>query len=202
MSSLRDPVVQRLLGGLLAALVLGTIAGRLLALRARTEAGRATVANMNERIKAWWVMSAVFGIALLTGRVGSVVLFALLSFLALREFITLIESGRADHRALLVAFFLATPAQYVLVATEWYGLFAIFIPVYLFLLIPTVLAVIGDTHDFLRRTATIQWGLMICVYAISHAPALLLLDIPGYGGREALLLFYLVAVVQLSDVLQ
>jgi len=202
MSSLRDPVVQRLLGGLLAALVLGTVTGRLLALRARTEAARATVANMNARIKAWWVMSVVFSIALLTGRVGSVVLFALLSFLALREFITLIDSSRADHRALLVAFFLATPAQYVLVVTEWYGLFAIFIPVYVFLLIPAVLAVIGETRDFLGRTATIQWGLMICVYAISYAPALLLLDIPGYGGREALLLLYLVAVVQLSDVLQ
>lgn len=75
-----------------------------------------------------------------------------------REFITLIDSSRADHRAQLVAFFLATPAPYVLVATEWYGLFAIFIPVYVFLLIPAVLAVIGETHDFLRRTATIQWG--------------------------------------------
>lgn len=202
MSSLGDPVVQRLLGGLLAALVLSTVAGRLLALRARTEAGRATVANINERIKAWWVMSAVFSIALLTGRTGAVILFALLSFLALREFITLIDSSRADHRALLVAFFLATPAQYVLVATGWYGLFAILIPVYVFLLIPAVLALIGETGDFLGRTATIQWGLMICVYAISHAPALLLLDIPGYRGREALLLFYLVAVVQLSDVLQ
>lgn len=188
MTSLNDPVVQRLLGRLLATLVLGTVTGRLLALRTRTEAGRTTVANMNERITAWWVMSVVFSIALLTGRLGSVVLFALLSFLALREFITLIDSSRADHRALLVAFFLATPAQYVLVATERYGLFAIFIPVYVFLLIPAVLAVIGETHDFLRRTATIQWGLMICVYAISHAPALLL--------------FYLVAVVQLSDVLQ
>lgn len=202
MSNLSDPVIQQLLGGVFGALALATVVGRLLAHRARSEPARATVQNMNQRIAAWWVMCAVFGVALLTGGIGSVVLFAALSFLALREFITLIESSRADHRALLIAFFVATPAQYALVAMHWYGLFSILIPVYVFLLIPAVLAVIGDTRDFLRRTATIQWGLTICVYAISHAPALLALDIPGYEDREALLLFYLVLVVQLSDVLQ
>jgi len=202
MSALSDPVYQQLLGGVLGALVLGTVVGQLLKRRARSDSARATVDNMNQRIGAWWVMCAVFGLALLTGGLGSIALFALLSLLALRELITLIESSRADHRALVIAFFIVTPAQYVLVATQWYGLFAILIPVYVFLLIPAVLAIIGDTNDFLRRTAMIQWALMICVYAVSHAPALLLLDIPGYSGREALLLFFLALVVQLSDVLQ
>lgn len=202
MSNLSDPVFQQLLGGVFAALALGTIAGQILKRRARTDGARETIANMNQRIMAWWVMCAVFGVAVLTGGVGSIVLFALLSFLALREFITLVNSGRADHRALLIAFFIALPAQYVLVGIGWYGLFSILIPVYAFLLIPGVLAIIGETENFLQRTATIQWGLATCVYAISHAPALLFLDIPGYDGREALLLFFLVVVVQLSDVLQ
>jgi len=201
-SALSDPVYQQLLGGVFGALAFGTVVGQLLKRRARSDSARATVANMNQRIGAWWVMCAVFGVALLTGGLGSIALFALLSLLALRELITLIESSRADHRALVIAFFIVTPAQYVLVATQWYGLFAILIPVYVFLLIPAVLAIIGDTNDFLRRTAMIQWALMICVYAVSHAPALLLLDIPGYSGREALLLFFLALVVQLSDVLQ
>ena len=202
MSNLSDPVLQQLLGGIFAALALATLAGQVLKRRAGTLAARETVANMNQRIKAWWVMCVVFGVAVVTGGIGSIVLFGLLSFLALREFITLVDSDRADHRALLIAFFLALPAQYVLVAIGWYGLFSILIPVYAFLLIPGVLAVVGETENFLQRTATIQWGLAICVYAISHAPALLFLDIQGYGGREALLLFYLVLVVQLSDVLQ
>ena len=202
MSNLRDPVFQQLLGGIFAALTLGTVAGQVLKRRARTATARETVANMNQRIMAWWVMCTVFGLAVLTGGIGSIVLFALLSFLALREFITLVDSSRADHRALLIAFFVALPAQYVLVGVGWYGLFSILIPVYAFLLIPGVLAIIGDTENFLQRTATIQWGLAVCVYAISHAPALLLLDVAGYEGREALLLFYLVLVVQLSDVLQ
>lgn len=202
MSNLGDPVFQQLLGATFAALALGTIVGQILKRRARSEAARETVANMNQRIMAWWVMCVVFGVAVLTGGIGSIVLFALLSFLALREFITLVDSGRGDHRALLIAFFIALPAQYVLVGIGWYGLFSILIPVYAFLLIPGVLAIIGETENFLQRTATIQWGLAICVYAISHAPALLFLDIPGYDGREALLLFFLVLVVQLSDVLQ
>lgn len=202
MTNLRDPIIQQLLGGVFGALVLATIVGQMLGRAASSDGARATVANMNQRIAAWWVMCAVFSLALLTGGIGSIVLFALLSFLALREFITLVDSTRADHRALVIAFFVATPVQYVLVGVNWYGLFSIFIPVYVFLLIPAILAVIGDTRDFLRRTATIQWALTICVYAISHAPALLLLEIPGYENREALLLFYLVLVVQLSDVLQ
>lgn len=202
MAILSDPVFQQLLGGTFAALALATLVGQILKRRARTPTAQGTVANMNQRIKAWWVMCAVFGVAVVTGGIGSIVLFALLSFLALREFITLVDSGRADHRALLIAFFVALPAQYLLVGIGWYGLFSILIPVYAFLLIPAVLAIIGETQDFLQRTATIQWGLAICVYAISHAPALLLLKIPGYRGRDALLLFFLVIVVQISDVLQ
>jgi phosphatidate cytidylyltransferase len=201
--ALQDPVVQRLLGGVFAVLLTATVVGRLLAVRARSEAGRATVANMNERINAWWVMCAVFSLAMLVGSTGSVVLFGFVSFLALREFLTGIPSTRADHRALLIAFFLATPLQYYFVGIGWYGMFTIFIPVYIFLLTPAVLVLMGETRDFLRRAASIQWALMICVYAISHAPALLVLDTePGYLDRRPLLLFWLVAVVQLSDVLQ
>ncbi len=122
MSNLSDPVFQQLLGGVFAALALGTIAGQILKRRARTDGARETIANMNQRIMAWWVMCAVFGVAVLTGGVGSIVLFALLSFLALREFITLVDSTRADHRALVIAFFVATPVQYVLVGVNWYGL--------------------------------------------------------------------------------
>ncbi len=94
------------------------------------------------------------------------------------------------------------PIQYLLVYSAWYGLFAIFIPVYAFLFVPVRSALAGDTQDFLARTAKIQWGLMIAVYCVSHAPALLMLQIPGYDGEGAKLLLYLVIVVQLSDVLQ
>jgi phosphatidate cytidylyltransferase len=104
--------------------------------------------------------------------------------------------------ALAVTFFFFLPAQYYLIWIEWYGLYSIFIPVYAFLLLPIVAALRGDTRDFMPRVAEVQWALMICVFCVSHVPALLTLDIPGYEGRQLLLIAFLVLVVQASDVLQ
>lgn len=202
MTLIWDRDILMLLGGVVVLLMLGSLAGRILDRRVTEESGRAVVSNLNARVRAWWVMVAVFVAALATGGIGSVVLFGLLSFVALRELITLTPTRRADHRTLFWAFFVFVPVQYGLVYSEWYGLFAIFIPVYAFLFVPVRSALAGDTEDFLARTAKIQWGLMLAVYCVSHAPALLMLQIPGYAGEGAKLLLYLVIVVQLSDVLQ
>ena len=197
-----DRELALLFSGVVGLLILASLAGWLLARRARTEAGRATVANMNARVRSWWVMVAIFAGSMATGPIGAVVLFGLLSFFALREFITLTPTRRADHRAIFYSFFVFLPLQYYLVATRWYGLFAILIPVYAFLYIPTRCALSGDTERFLERVAKIQWGLMVCVYCVSHAPALLMLEIPGFSGQNGKLLLFLVLVVQMSDVLQ
>ena len=189
-----------LFGGVFAILIFASTVGWLLQLRAAP--GHAGIANLNARIKAWWVIVGLIGFAFLFGRVGVIVLFGLVSFFALREFITLTPTRRGDHVALAVSFFLVLPEQYVLVAMGWYGMFSIFIPVYVFLLLPIIAALSSETTHFLERGAKIQWGLMICVYCISHVPALLMLDIPGYEGRNALLICFLILVVQMSDVLQ
>jgi phosphatidate cytidylyltransferase len=183
-------------------LVVATVIGWIL--RRRFGGGGATgvIDNLNARIRAWWVMVLVIGAALLAGRTAVIVLFGLASFFALREAITLTPTRRGDHSALGVAFFVVLPAQYVLVGIEWYGLFSILIPVYAFLFLPILAALSGDTKNFLARTAETQWGLMIGVYCISHVPALLTLSIPGYEGRNVLLMVFLILVVQSSDVLQ
>jgi len=191
-----------LFGGVAVTLVLATAVGQALRLSVDGPGTRATIANINARIGAWWLMSAAFLVATLTGGVGSVVLFALVSVLALREFVTLSPTSRADHRALAWAFFVVIPVQYVLVGVEWYGLFSIMIPVYVFLLLATRMVLAGETEGFLERAATVQWGLMACVYCVSYAPALLLLDIDGYDAGSGKLLLFLVVVVQASDVLQ
>jgi phosphatidate cytidylyltransferase len=184
--------------GLGLVLVAASIVGYILHRRAEG----AAVNNLNARIRAWWVMIAISGAVLVAGNGAIVALFGLLSFLTLREFMTQTPVRRADHTALAASFFLALPAQYVLVGVEWYGLFAIFIPVYAFLTLPILSAVFADAQKFLQRTAETQWGLMICVYCLSHVPALLTLHIPGYQGRGALLVVFLVLIVQASDVLQ
>lgn len=197
-----DKETGYLVGGVVALLIIGTLAGQLLRRTATSEKSIETIRNLNERIKAWWIMVAVFGLAMLTGGIGSVVLFGLTSFLALREFITLTPTKRGDHRTLFWVFFIITPLQYYLVAIHWYGLFSIFIPVYAFLFVPLRSAIAGDCERFFERTAKIQWGLMICVYCVSYAPAIFLLNIPGYEGQNGKLLFFFVLVVQISDVLQ
>jgi phosphatidate cytidylyltransferase len=131
-----------------------------------------------------------------------VILFAVLSFAALREFVTLTTKRAADHWAIATAFFVILPAQYWLIWEDWYGLYSIFIPVYAFLLLPVIAVLQGDTRNVFVRMSELQWALMICVYCASHVPAMLYLQIPGYEGRNVLLIAFLIVVVQLSDVLQ
>ena len=194
--------ILTLFAGVVCLLVTATIIGRLLAHLRRADTPNPVVENLNARINAWWAMVALLGLAFLFGKAGVIVLFVLLSFAALREFYTLTYTRRGDHWALLSGFFVVLPLQYTLISEEWYGLYSIFIPVYAFLLMPIVSAIRGDPQRFLERIAEVQWGLMICVFCLSHVPALLTLNIPGYEGRHLLLIAFLVVVVQMSDVLQ
>jgi phosphatidate cytidylyltransferase len=150
------------------------------------------------------VITAVFLTTVAIGPLGSVILFALMSFLALREYLALSPTLRADHRVLLWLVFVVLPLNYVLVASRWYGLFAIFIPVYGFIWLQIRAALSGATEEFLDRTARIQWGMMVAIYFLSYVPALLMLDIPAYSaeGRNFALVMFLVLVAQASDVLQ
>lgn len=188
--------------GIVVVLTAATAVGQTLRARVATAARTAVIANLNARILSWWVMCAVVVGSLLLGPIGAILLFAGLSAGALREFFALAPTRRGDHRVLLFVFFVSIPLQYGLVAARWYGLFAILIPVYGVLCVSAAAALAGDTVRFLERIARIQWGLMACVYSVSHAPALLMLDIPGYAGQNAKLLLYLILVVESSDVLQ
>jgi phosphatidate cytidylyltransferase len=190
-----------LFAGLAAVLVVATLVGQFLKWRGGQEASP-VVENLNQRIFAWWVIVVLIGVAFLFGKTGVILLFAFTSFAALREFLTLTYTRRSDHWALVAAFFVGIPVQYYLVWIEWYGLYSIFLPVYGFLMLPVFSALRGDTTHFLARIAAIQWGLMICVFCVSHIPALLTLDIPGFAGKQLLLVAFLVIVVQGSDVLQ
>ncbi|MGZ0706851.1 phosphatidate cytidylyltransferase [Coraliomargarita sp. W4R53] len=197
-----DPELGAIIGGVVLLLFIASTIGYVLAQRAQGEKSKAVIDNLNARIRAWWLMVLFFGVAVLSGGTGSIILFTIISFLALREFITLTPTSRGDHRALFWAFFIITPVHYFLIWINWYGLFSILIPVYAALVMPIRNATTGDTKDFLARTAKVQWALMVCVYFVSYAPALLTLKIPGYEGQNAKLLLFLVIVVQMSDVLQ
>ena len=153
-------------------------------------------------LRAVWIGTVLFWVSWALGAAVSTLLFALVSFLVLREFITLTHTRRADHRALIAVFFVVLPLQYVLVGTRAFNLFAVFIPVYAFAVLPILAALGNDATRFLERTAKIQWGTMVCVYGMSHAPALLLLSFPRYEDRGAFLVLYLVLVVAVGQIAQ
>jgi phosphatidate cytidylyltransferase len=153
-------------------------------------------------LRAVWIGGVLFWLAWMSGPVGATLGFGIFSFLALREFITLVHTRRGDHRSLILAFFLALPLQYILVGLRAFDLFAVFVPVYVFLAIPVASALAGDPERFLERNAKIQWGIMVCVFGLSHAPALLLLRLPGFGDRGAFLLFFLVMVCAVAQIAQ
>jgi phosphatidate cytidylyltransferase len=172
-------------------------------LRSRVPAGQqsAMVEAYSTRLTSWWAMVILFSLALLGGITGVVILFAFASFAALREFYTLSAKAKADHLALALAFFVVLPVQFALI---WLGrddIFTVFIPVYAFLMLPMVSVLRGDPSRFLIRVSETQWGLMICVYCVSHVPALITLDFSGYEERSVLLIAFLVMVVQIGDLL-
>lgn len=190
-----------LVSGIAGLLMVASVIGWVLKYRAGASQ-HPVIDNLNSRINAWWVMSLVIGFSFLFGQTGVVILFFCVSFYALREFLTLTPTRRTDYPVLAAAFYVVLPIQYILVGLDWYGLFTIFIPVYVFLLLPILASLGGDTTHFLERSAKVQWGLMIAVYCISSVPALLTINIVGGENRGLLLITWLILVVQLSDVLQ
>ncbi|MGY8903766.1 MAG: phosphatidate cytidylyltransferase [Burkholderiales bacterium] len=166
------------------------------------EAQRLALHDLQGLLRTSWLMAGVFWLGWASGEGVATLLFAVLAFFALREFITLSPTRRGDHRSLVLAFFVVLPVQFALVYTERFDLFTVFIPVYAFLALPVVSALAGDPQRFLERNAKLQWGIMVCVYGMSHVPALLLLDFPRYENKNAFLVFFLVFVVQACMVVQ
>lgn len=184
-----------------AVLILASAIGQWL--KRKNGAGNPTVANLNARIYTWWLMVLVLLAAFWFGKTGTLILFFLISFAALREFMTLVYRRRSDYYSMAACFYLLLPVQYYFVWDEWYGMFAIFIPVYGFLMLPIIASLSGQTADFLERAAKTQWMAMICIFCISHVPALLFLNLDGFPQKDnILLLIFLIGVVQASDVLQ
>ncbi|MBR6876802.1 MAG: phosphatidate cytidylyltransferase [Neisseriaceae bacterium] len=157
--------------------------------------------EINNTLDSWWVLLIVLLLSFFLGHFGTILLFAFISFLTLREFMTLVYSRRGDHNAIAACFYVLLPVQYFLVLMNWYGVFSVLIPVYAFLLLPIISAISGDTHNFFNRNAKIQWGAMVTIFCISHVPALMFLKIKGFDDN-ILLLIFMIGVVQASELLQ
>ena len=194
--------IWQLFGGLIITLIIASSIGYGLKFKVGFSTPHAVIDNLNARINAWWVMILIIFAAAALGFYGVIGLFFVISFMALREFLSLLYIRRGDHLALAACFYVILPIQYILVAIDWFSMFTIFIPVYGFLFLPILSALLGDTAHFLDRSTKVQWALMISVFCISHIPAILTLDIEGFEDKKLLLMIFLILVVQSSDVLQ
>jgi phosphatidate cytidylyltransferase len=187
------PAVRAVMAGIVGVLLVASAVAWWLRRRGPAE----RYAELVQRVQSWWVMVAVFGIAIAVDQRLSVAFFAFISFLALKEYLSLIPTRRADRRVLFWCY-LSIPFQYYWVWQRWYGMFIVFIPVWVLLLVSARMVLIGETKDFLRAVGTLQWGLMLMVFSISHQAYLLVL--PPSGG--AALVLFLVVLTQLNDVAQ
>ena len=194
--------IWQLFGGLIITLIIASSIGYGLKFKVGFSTSHAVIDNLNARINAWWVIILIIFAAAALGFYGVIGLFFVISFMALREFLSLLYIRRGDHLALAACFYVILPLQYFLVAIDWFSMFTIFIPVYGFLFLPILSALLGDTAHFLDRSTKVQWALMISVFCISHIPAILTLDIEGFEEKKLLLMIFLILVVQSSDVLQ
>src|SRR5215469_8166420 len=202
LAAIHDTKLVWMFSGVLGLLMVLTLIGQFPESRQRGNSSRPVRDDLDASVRAWWKMITVFVLTIILGPHGSLVLFAILSFMAMREYMTLVPTRRGDHLTLFWSFFVIMPLQYLFIGLEWYGIFGILIPVLAFIFVPSSIAIEGDTAQFLERSAKIQFGIMVCAYCLGHAPALLLLKIPGFEGHDARLLLYLVIVDQMSDVLQ
>jgi phosphatidate cytidylyltransferase len=201
-----------LVGSVLGILAIATIVGQFLRRHPDRGLNPSLIRNFNKRLQAYWLLCAMLAAAFFQGgHTFTYIVFWLLSFGALREFITLTPTRLGDHRALFWVMVVIPALQYVLVAMDKFEVFNVLIPVYAFLFVLARVAIAGDFKRYLERTAKIQAGLLICVYSLSYAPAILKLNLHEYDadwnlvpytGRPAGLLFYLIMMVQISDLLQ
>ncbi|WP_028453379.1 phosphatidate cytidylyltransferase [Chitinilyticum aquatile] len=188
------------LGGVVVILIIATLTIALLAHRKPEK----NWTELKLRVRTWWWIVAFFSLALLGNKTLAMLVFGLVSFLALKEFLTLSSTREADHVVLFWAY-LTIPLQYYWIHITWYGMFIIFIPVYVYLFLPMRMVLIGETKGFLRAASSLQWAVMLTVFCISHLPALLILpETVGKGdiGTGAMLLFFVVALTQSNDVAQ
>ena len=186
------------LAAVLAFLIVGTAAAVILP---RTKAG-ADFGDLGPRMASWWVMIGLIGVALVAGWQAIALLFAAISFLALREFLSLAPARREDRLVIGLAY-LTIPISYLFVFLNIYMFYLVFIPVYVFLAMPFLMACFGQTRGYLASTASFHWGLVTCVYNIGFIP--LLMRVPRWDAPQAGaagLVFLLLVATEANDVFQ
>lgn len=157
--------------------------------------------ELKKRTQSWWWMIALLFGAIILGSSSTIFFFGFISFLALKEFLS-ITPVRLEDRKVIFWLYLAIPFQYYWLHEGWYGMFIIFIPVYIFLFIPARMILIGKTEGFIRSAGIMHWAVMLTVFCISHLAYLMVLPVKNELAGSAGLILYLLILTQGNDVAQ
>ena len=153
------------------------------------------------RITSWWWMIGILFFVLVLSRTLAIVFFGFLSFLALKEFLSIVPTRQTDRRVIAWAY-LSIPIQYLWVGQAWYGVFIIFIPVYVFLFLPVRMVLIGETKGFIRSAGIIHWSIMLTVFCFSHISYLLVLPVKNASAGAIGPVLFILFMTQFNDVCQ
>ncbi|MCL2743974.1 MAG: phosphatidate cytidylyltransferase [Planctomycetaceae bacterium] len=151
--------------------------------------------TFRSRLRAWWILFGSLCCVFMFGPLATSLLFFLLAIGILREYITLTPKSPVDHKTLFWIYIFFTPLQFILTGINPdgfesitglppYRFFSVLLPAYVFLVLPGFMAMSDDPKRFLERTAKLQLGLIVCVYAMSYAPALLTIDLPNAAVQQ------------------
>jgi phosphatidate cytidylyltransferase len=157
--------------------------------------------ELSQRIKSWWWMIGMIFLALVLSETTAIVFFAFLSFLALKEFLSIVPTRQADRRVIFWAY-VAIPINYYWVSIAWYGMFIVFVPVYVFMFISVLLVLIGETRGFIRSAGILHWAVMLNVFCISHIAYLLVLPEKNTAAGNIGLVLFLIFITEFNDVCQ
>jgi len=186
-----------LMAGIVGLLVLGSSICLLLKLKKPEQ----DFTELQQRINSWWVMIAIVFAVLLISKGAAITFFGFLSFLMLKEFLSIVPTRLTDRNAIFWAY-MAIPVQYFLIYIEWYGGFIIFVPVFMSLILPMRMVLAGDTNGYIRSTGVLIWSTMLTVFSIGHAAFLLVLPVKNELAGNVGLVLFLLFMTQFNDVCQ
>ncbi len=157
--------------------------------------------ELNQRVTSWWWIIGLLFLFLSISKNSAIIFFGFLSFLALKEFVSIIPTRHADRNVLFWVY-ISIPFQYYWVATQWYGMFIIFIPVYLFLFIPMRMVMIGATDGFIKAAGVLHWVAMLTVFSVSHIAFLVVLEEKNVNAGAIGSVLFLILMTQFNDICQ
>jgi phosphatidate cytidylyltransferase len=133
-------------------------------------ASKATRARfpLRGQLPSTWLLLLSLGVSEFFSFRAGIWILAVLCFVALKEYFTLVDVRWQDRWALLGAY-ASIPFTIYFIQINWYGMFIISVPVYAFLVIPFLVALGGkETKGSVLSVGMIDFGLFLFVYCVGH----------------------------------